>query len=86
MLPGAMTLVLNLVALLLVLGLSWTGMMWMARWIHSSRSPVDDWETTPLRRNDPCPECDGVGAQQRFGQLEPCPLCEGRGVITSLPN
>ncbi|MDG1846064.1 MAG: hypothetical protein P8J01_06665 [Acidimicrobiales bacterium] len=37
-----MSLALNLVALLLVVGLSWGGMMWLAGLIHRGEEPSDD--------------------------------------------
>lgn len=77
-----MAIVLNLVALLLVIGLSWVGMMWLAGRVHRKDRGI------PLvdvgEPGEPCHECDGVGAKQRLGALEPCPVCEGTGVVTPL--
>ena len=79
--------VLNLVALVLVVGLSWIGMMWLAGKVHRTGIGDDeDWTITALHAGDPCPECDGVGAKPKVAGLEPCGLCEGTGEITSLPS
>lgn len=78
---------LNLLALVLVLGISWVGMMWLAGRVHRKGGIVDDeWVITAVEVGDPCPECDGVGAKQRLGGLTMCELCEGTGEITSLPS
>ncbi|MFN3216117.1 MAG: hypothetical protein ACE367_06445 [Acidimicrobiales bacterium] len=82
-----MAMLLNLVALGLVLGLSWVGMMWLAKRVHrqQGRSSSDtEWAITRIEEGDPCPECDGVGARQRLGRLVVCPLCEGTGVVSTL--
>ncbi len=77
---------LNLVALILVLGISWVGMMWLAGRVHSKGVEVEEWVISPVEVGDPCPECDGVGAKHRISGLSPCELCEGTGEITSLPS
>ena len=77
---------LNLLALTLVLGISWLGMMWLASKVHrgSSDDQDEDWVISEVHPGDPCPECEGVGARQKLGRLEPCPLCEGTGVYTAI--
>lgn len=77
--------VLNVVALLLVIGISWFGMMWLAGRVHR-HGEEEQWGVTELHYGDPCPECDGVGAKQLISGLAPCELCEGTGEITSLPS
>lgn len=78
---------LNLLALVLVLGISWVGMMWLAGRVHGQDAADGaDWIITAVEVGDPCPECDGVGAKQRLGGLSMCELCEGTGEITSLPS
>ena len=78
---------LNLLALVLVLGISWVGMMWLAGRVHGKdEGDVEEWVITAVEIGDPCPECDGVGAKQRLGGLTTCELCEGTGEITSLPS
>ena len=78
---------LNLLALVLVLGISWVGMMWLAGRVHGREEGEDEeWVITPVGVGDPCPECDGVGAKRRLGGLSMCQLCEGTGEITSLPS
>lgn len=74
----------NLVALVLVVGISWVGMMWLARHVHRHGVGSEEWVITEVHSGDPCPECDGVGAKTRLGGLEPCPLCEGTGVHSSI--
>ena len=76
--------VLNLVALILVIGLSWVGMMWMAGRVHRRGRGIQLTELDAP--GEPCHECDGVGAKQRLGAIEPCPVCEGTGVVTPLPG
>ncbi len=77
----------NLLALVLVLGISWVGMMWLAGRVHRASDVLDDeWVITAVEVGDPCPECDGVGAKQKLGGLTMCELCEGTGEITSLPS
>jgi hypothetical protein len=71
-------LLLNLLALVLVLVLSWGGTLAMARWAHRRRDDAP-YLSAPSQE---CWECSGVGARRRLGQLEPCPVCEGRGVVT----
>jgi hypothetical protein len=79
--------VLNVVALVLVVGISWFGMMWLAGRVHGHADDVDEeWMITELRTGDPCPECDGVGAKPNMGGLAPCELCEGTGEISTLPS
>ncbi len=81
-----MAILLNLIALALVLGISWLGMMWLASKVHG-HAPADEdeeWVIAEVHPGDPCPECDGVGARQKLGRLEPCPLCEGTGIYTSI--
>ncbi len=80
-----MALLLNLLALVLVVGISWQGMMWVAARVrrHAERDE-QEWVITEVHPGDPCPECGGVGARQKLGGLEPCPLCEGTGVYTSI--
>ncbi|MFV2039956.1 MAG: hypothetical protein ACC660_06910 [Acidimicrobiales bacterium] len=79
-----MAFVLNLVALVLVVGISWGGMMWLGTKLHARDKTDDEWVITEVRPGDPCPECDGVGAKRSLGHVEPCPLCEGRGTYTSI--
>lgn len=75
----------NLVALILVVGISWVGMMWLAGRVHRhGDGPDEEWVISEVHSGDPCPECDGVGAKSRLGGLEPCPLCEGTGIYTSI--
>jgi len=84
----AVAMVVNLVALGLVLGISWVGMNWLARRVHRQQGRTaiesDQWGITRIDEGDPCPECDGVGARQRLGRLAVCPLCEGTGVVSTL--
>jgi hypothetical protein len=76
---------LNLLALLLVVGISWLAMMWLTRWVHRHNDHEDEvWGITRVDAGDPCPECDGIGARRRLGRIEACGLCEGKGEITSL--
>ncbi len=77
---------LNLLALVLVVGFCWLGMMWMAGRLHGRARENEEWVITRVEVGDPCPECDGVGARQRRGALEPCGLCEGTGEITTLSS
>ena len=80
-----MALFLNLLALVLVVGISWVGMMWLAGHVHRrGKDDDDEWVISEVHPGDPCPECEGVGAKQRLGRLQPCPLCEGTGVYTSI--
>ncbi len=74
----------NLVALLLVVGLSWVAMMWLADKVHNRHASAEDWVITEVHPGDPCPECEGVGAKQRLGALDTCPMCEGTGIYTSI--
>ncbi len=79
--------VLNVVALVLVVGISWFGMMWLAGRVHRHTETVDEeWVITELHAGDPCPECDGVGAKQRLSGIAPCELCDGTGEISALPS
>lgn len=79
---------LNVLALALVLGISWLAMAWLARKVHGDAlvGESEEWVITRVELGDPCPECSGVGAQRRRGALEPCRLCEGTGEITALPS
>ncbi len=78
---------LNLLALLLVVGISWLGMMWLAGRVRRHTDREDEvWGITPVVPGDSCPECDGIGARRRLGRIEACGLCEGKGEITSLPG
>ena len=82
-----MAVALNLVALLLVLGFVWGGMVLMSGHLHRKRLEQGlpdrdvDTEWDPPARNDPCPECGGVGAHPLRGSLQPCTACEGTGVL-----
>ena len=76
---------LNLLALLLVVGILWSAMMWLTRKAHRHSEQEDEvWGITRVEVGDPCPECDGIGARRRLGRIEACGLCEGKGEITSL--
>lgn len=80
-----MAIVLNLVALILVVGICWAGMMWLAGRAHGHTARgTDEWVITEVRSGDKCPECDGIGAKPTLGSLKPCPLCEGTGIYTSI--
>jgi len=84
---GVSAVVLNVVAFLLVGGISWIAMMWLAGKVHSDGVGQDEeWAISTIHVGDPCPECSGVGAMQAFEGLQACGLCEGRGEITSLPG
>ena len=84
---GVAAVALILLALVLVLGISWVGMMWLAGRVHRHDvEETEEWVITAVEVGDPCPECDGVGAKQRLGGLSMCELCEGTGEITSLPS
>lgn len=76
-----MGLLINIVALVLVVALSWGAMMIMAAWVHRRRGGElgELWLGSVVEE---CAECAGVGARRRYGELEPCPTCEGRGVVT----
>ena len=82
-----MALALNLLALVIVLGMCWAAMMWLSGRFHghggaTTQQPdgVGDL-SMPLRADEPCGECDGVGARQQRGKLEPCRECYGTGVL-----
>jgi len=91
-----MGLALNLIALLMVIGLSWTAMMWMSGRFHGDRrdfsaqpleervGPNDEFELVADRRpahQGECTTCQGSGARKRQGRLSLCPVCEGTGVL-----
>lgn len=82
-----MAVALNLIALLLVLAFVWGGMVVMSGYFHRKRLEGDlpddgiDREWDPPDRNQPCPECRGVGAHPRKGSLQPCGSCQGTGVL-----
>ena len=77
----------NLLALVLVLGISWMGMMWLAGKVHRHAHAEEEvWGITRVEVGEPCPECEGVGASQHLGKLEACGLCEGTGEVASLPS
>ena len=82
-----MAVALNLIALLLVLGFVWVGMVVMSGYYHRKRlenqQPDGDVDVAwhPPDANDPCPDCGGVGARQLRGSLEPCGSCKGTGVL-----
>jgi len=84
---------LNLAALILVLGITWVGMIWLSGRVHPPQpdfDPADDSSRDQVRvqprkeaaRNgdDECATCKGVGAESRNGRVVPCPACLGRGV------
>jgi len=83
---------LNLAALILVLGITWVGMIWLSGRVHppqpEDRDPVTGLPADPLLNaprdgdgdGDECSTCNGVGAESRNGRLVPCPACLGRGV------
>ena len=80
-----MAILLNLLALALVVAIAWLGMMWLAGKVHSRDADGEqEWMITEVHPGDPCPECAGVGAKQRFGSLHPCPLCDGTGVHSGI--
>ena len=69
-----MAFLMNLLALVLVVAISWFGMMWLAGKFHG-RPQADA----------PCKHCKGTGARHKLGRLEPCPACEGTGTRTTTP-
>lgn len=85
-----MLILLNLAALLLVVAISWFGMMWMAGRVHGKDAkPTTQNDAGRLDhpsggRDKPCRGCKGSGAKHRMGKLEPCPVCEGTGVQPAL--
>lgn len=79
-----MAIVLNLLALVLVVGISWFAMVWLSTRVHRGLGVDDEADESSLGLSEhPCRTCKGVGAQQRLGRLEPCPVCEGTGVETA---
>lgn len=92
-----MGLALNLIALIMVIGLSWIAMLWMSGRFHGERrdftaepfgDAADDAAFGELfgddfaRRSNECATCNGSGARKNEGRLAPCPACEGTGVLT----
>ncbi len=89
-----MAFALNIVALLLVVGLSWGAMMWLSGRSHGHGSPAHEGRNQGRARagrssgdtsvygdsESRCARCEGVGAHHRRGRLEPCPVCDGTGV------
>ena len=76
-----MAIVLNLLALVLVVGISWLGMLWLAGRVHG-HAPPEEAEVDAGDPGDPCPACGGIGATQKLSGIEPCPICEGTGVAS----
>lgn len=82
---------LNIAALILVLGITWVGMIWLSGRIHGvgqpedSRDPVTglprpDGGRDQLGRDVECDTCSGIGALSDAGKVSPCPACNGTGV------
>ena len=81
-----MALALNIIALVLVVAISWLGMVWLGGRIHARRKERDldepraEWMPEP---DSPCDVCKGVGAVHKRGSIRPCPMCEGTGIRTT---
>jgi hypothetical protein len=46
-----MSIALNIAALLLVVGISWFGVIWLAGFFHKNGEPVDEWDSKPGEEN-----------------------------------
>jgi len=67
---------LNILALLLVVGMCWLAMVWLSGRSHGSHG-------SDRLAQDPCAECEGVGATQDLGRLMLCSICDGTGMRSS---
>ena len=86
--------ILNLLALGLVIAMSWAAMVWLGHRFHGLRADLGPAEVpddassllgnSAMLDRAPCDTCDGVGAGQVDGELMTCPACHGTGVIEAL--
>lgn len=81
-----MALALNILALVLVVAISWVAMVYLGARIHARRrreevdEPLAEWMPA---KDTPCESCKGVGAVHKRGSIVPCPVCEGTGIQTT---
>lgn len=81
-----MFLAINILALLLVVGMCWTAMVWYSGRFHRVVDETDGevhYVALPVDTpgpGAPCIPCEGVGATSLLGRLAPCPACQGTGV------
>jgi len=77
---------LNIAALILVLGITWVGMIWLSGRIHGVGQPDEPRDPTtglPVKGVEgeaECVTCAGIGALTDAGKVSPCPACNGTGV------